>query len=771
MDLNHETPQPADAWRADLQALTAKVDAMQATLLRIETQLRSGGAQAPAPEPPMPAPSTPPPPRTAPVVAPQEPVAPPPVEETAIPAMLDRFPAAPPARPNFLQRWAKEGKLAIYLLSFAAALMVLLAGATGLALVWNSIPDVAKVLGVAGVGLGLTGLGTWMARTGVKYQAATATVMGTGGGLTILAIVGAALLYRMLPAVVAFALLAACAALLIVLATWTRVYSTVAVAALGAGISLGLAAGHAAVYPGDAFLALVLMTLLVVILGVVLRLCSTKVTHDQLRLGYGAVGLALTLLALALAPMPLTVVAPAAMTTAFHLMLALVAFTQFALLLVNLPERFGTAAVLGWVLLPLGVWLLFSRLAANYWVYVQPTGLYLIVLVAIIAVAVVMTVVPVSWVMRLQASWSFTCATLLLVFTMFNGRTGLLSGALLLVTGIVAIAFTALPALRVGAIHHVLVFATCPLATLLFGPGLVISDLAWLWLSVALGAALTLGFEQRRIGEVDAAFREVNRQILQFAGLILSAVAVAAVPWLIAWSVVVLTRADGAWWVTVHSAGSLAIAGVLLYLGLGTVPLTALDLFTGRGVRQFPTALPRVLFGIVVAADCAIAMVTAGLYTLPGVTHTLVVTPAMAVLTLAALGQLYPYVRNHAVALLFGATVSLSLGAVTTLLTRDTGTSLPLTLVLMISGALTMMLGFRTGAVYLRHYGLAVVLLMVFKLATWDITTNGPLAKVLALLLAGLICFGLSLLYARFSAQATQEEPQGDHPEEPAPGE
>ena len=100
--------------------------------------------------------------------------------------------------PGWAQRAVREGNLGRYLLSGAAALLVLSAGVSLLALVWDSIPNPVKILALALIAVTMTAVGARLSVSRPKYRVVAATITGTGGGLGFVSIVGAVLLGGML---------------------------------------------------------------------------------------------------------------------------------------------------------------------------------------------------------------------------------------------------------------------------------------------------------------------------------------------------------------------------------------------------------------------------------------------------------------------------------------------------------------------------------------------------------------------------------------------
>ena len=72
-------------------------------------------------------------------------------------------------------------------------------------------------------------------------------------------------------------------------------------------------------------------------------------------------------------------------------------------------------------------------------------------------------------------------------------------------------------------------------------------------------------------------------------------------------------------------------------------------------------------------------------------------------------------------------------------------------------------IGFRLRAITLRHYGLTLVMIAVLKLAVLDISSQNSITRVLALAVAGIVCFLLSLAYNKAAADSTTPKAQAGH--------
>ena len=234
----------------------------------------------PAPPPPDPrsapptsAPSHPRLPRTIPVPVPSPPVAKKPQPLTRDTDVRASSPGSPDDVPlsemlespkprssslDAIRNRAGEAALGKYLLSAAAAVLVFLAAASLIALLWSSIPDIVKVgaVGVTGVTLTVVGMGMISRATTNRLPAATLT--GIGGGLGFVSLVGAVLL-GLLPPLPAFLTLTGWTIILILVAARTHLPYITIITALGGLSTIGLAAAQSHVHPEQSFLGLTMV--------------------------------------------------------------------------------------------------------------------------------------------------------------------------------------------------------------------------------------------------------------------------------------------------------------------------------------------------------------------------------------------------------------------------------------------------------------------------------------------------------------------------------
>ena len=80
------------------------------------------------------------------------------------------------------------------------------------------------------------------------------------------------------------------------------------------------------------------------------------------------------------------------------------------------------------------------------------------------------------------------------------------------------------------------------------------------------------------------------------------------------------------------------------------------------------------------------------------------------------------------------------------------GSSVFGTIAFLTAGTVCVLIGFIARGKALRIYGLGLIMVMVLRFAIVDMAGQNSLVRIVSLLLAGLVCFGLSLAYARFSS-------------------
>lgn len=657
-----------------------------------------------------------------------------------------------------------EATVGKYLLSFAAAILVLLAGASLILLAWNQVPDPVKVGAVGGIGLVFTTAGTLLAR-GATHRVAAGTLMGTGGGLGFVAIVGAVLLDAMLPLPVAFALLTVWAVVLVVLAARTRTVLTTVMAAVGGVVTLGLAASHAAHHPDQAASSLVMMATYVVVLSATTGVTAGTSTPPRLRPWHLTSSLAVTGLGLILAPL-----GPARDISEILGLLSLVVLivtlvTHLVAITATLPPQCAglhPAAPVMWAGGGLVLVAPLARLVGGDGARQVPeaasTAVTLAVILAVMALAALVAVrLPLSGAARIAVSLG-TFGLICLVAIMSFAQPDHL--AWLVLIAMAAAAATAPAALTAGSSTHLLLLPA--LGVLLALPLIDVrtSDRVAALLLTVTAAAAPLTVE----GTLRGRGTGKNGVRLTVAAWAVAAILTVGLPVQVT-SLVDSLGVDGSWSSWVWATVTCLVLVLLIALGLATGPDSPRDLLGGHwwGVRLGPvepapggdsagSSVPGVTVAVVLLADLALVLTTAVMISSADPLAQTLTVPAVLALTGAVIWVLRPVMTVSAGGLLTGLTVTLAVLVVPALLLGAGLLSIPTTAALLAAGAVMVVAGFRIEARTARTYGLALVMVMVLKLATVDMTGQNSVVRIVALAAAGAICFGLSLSYSRYAA-------------------
>ncbi len=150
-----------------------------------------------------------------------------------------------PAAGATATRPSSEANLGRYILSVASALLVVLAAVSLVALVWDKIPNAAKIGALGLVAVSLTGAGTWLASARPRVRVAAATMTGTGGALGFMAVLGGVLLDGLLPVYPAFGLMALWSFTLMLVSHRVAQVFTAVVSTIGAVIAICFASWYA----------------------------------------------------------------------------------------------------------------------------------------------------------------------------------------------------------------------------------------------------------------------------------------------------------------------------------------------------------------------------------------------------------------------------------------------------------------------------------------------------------------------------------------------
>ena len=759
------------------------------------------------PTPPPPAPPPPRLPATIPVPVPPQPATqkPPPAAQGANagasssgplnatpPGISSRSQKPTPSPLASIRKRAGEAALGKYLLSAAAAVLVFLAAASLIALLWNSIPDIVKVGAVGVTGVTLTAIGMGMISRATTNRLPAATITGIGGGLGFVCLVGAVLL-GLLPPLSAFLALTGWTIILILVAARTRLPYITIITALGGLSTIGLAAAQSRIHPEQSFLGLMMTVGYVAAITLTTAMTARKaVEQSRFRPLYLLSASAIGLPALFMAPVGKAREITEAGTLVAMLVLVALLFAQLILVVRagevpedEIPEDeppettpespIGTPTnpwALAWLTAPLLIAISTLRLrpappprADLDWFQHQDFTLLAVAHLVVLAVVVVPLVF--KGVAAQAGQWAGHC-----LFVSAFVAAGILlpqlkNESLALGALIAVLALTAVPAMLAGnAIHAITVPAAVVFLTWVgHDPDVALSLVRLGVLVVAVAVALVL--EKRLPGgpeHVMAVWLVVFLLVLRLPTVVQEMLRRLGV--------------EPAWSVTVGGILMLSVIVALIGLGLGSGHATTLPLLSGRLFGQRAHLVDDPTVGTVsVTPSSPVPMIltlgTAGVmqYAIYAATswsvlpwrpaahpawaflaHELALIPFVLAVGCAVVWMMWPLVRHpwHGVAA--GVTFTLSLLGMNTLLTATNVDSATSSAFLIIAGALSIVAGFRTHATAMRLYGLMLVMLMVLKLAVIDMSGQNSITRILSLLVAGVICFALSVAYSRLSA-------------------
>ncbi len=759
------------------------------------------------PTPPSPAPPPPRLPATAPVPVPPQPAAqkPRPAAQNANAgasspgspddASLSEILESPKPRSSPLtsiRKRAGEAALGKYLLSAAAAVLVFLAAASLIALLWNSIPDIVKVGAVGVTAVTLTAVGMGMVSRATTNRLPAATITGIGGGLGFVSLVGAVLL-GLLPPLSAFLALTGWTIILILVAARTRLPYITIITALGGLSTIGLATAQSRIHPEQSFLGLMMTVGYVAAITLTTAMTARKaVEQSRFRPLYLLSASAIGLPALFMAPVGKAREITEAGTLVAMLVLVALLFAQLILVVRageipedEIPEDetpettpespIGTPTnpwALAWLTAPLLIAISTLRLrpappprADLDWF--QHQDFTLLAVSHLIVLAVVVAPLVFKGVAAKAGQWAGHC-----LFVSAFVAAGILlpqlkNESLALGALIAVLALTAVPAMLAGnAIHAITVPAAVVFLTWVgHDPDVALSLVRLGVLAVAVAVALVL--EKRLPGgpeHIVAVWLVVFLLVLRLPTVVQELLRRLGV--------------EPAWSVTAGGILMLSVIVALIGLGLGSGRATTLPLLSGRLFGQRAHLVDDPAVGTASATPSSpvpmiLTLGTAGVmqYAIYAATswsvlpwrpaahpawaflaHELVLIPFVLAVGCAVVWMMWPLVRHpwHGVAA--GVTFTLSLLGMNTLLTATNVDSATSSAFLIVAGALSIVAGFRTHATAMRLYGLMLVMLMVLKLAVIDMSGQNSITRILSLLVAGVICFALSVAYSRLSA-------------------
>lgn len=632
------------AQHPDLEDLAREVERLGLELARLSTLLDSRAAQGPSPTPATPASSVPAtraqgnapaqapqqsnpwmqptgpwmqspaparPGATAPRTAPSTPL---PATAPADAVLRDAPPSPPPTGRT------SESRLGAYALSIASALLIFFAGASLIALFWNSIPDAAKVGFVGFLALVLTLAGTVLSRmpgegsSSWRRSVPAATLLGMGGGLGFVAIIGAAILGVLANAMSGLLLLIVWGIIMYALGALTRNPFTWIIAALGGISTIELIVFYADREPASAHLATIALLIhLLILTGITFRSSPTRTSAASRPASFLPV---LALAAWALLRLPIDTVpqAKVAITPAVYSLFGVLLLMQ-ALLVTRAAEDGDRRREwsLIWIAIPLLLGGAALRISACE---VESTGFpatigsaplaafaaVLLLLIGILLCSFLSAAFPMRPDPRAAAAHGLSATVLLIVIV----RASLDERSLLEIAAMVLVlAATAIPAVIAGRGGHAL---TLPLMSLpfllpLFGRDWVSEGVGIVLLVVIMTASLLVDVFARRTRRAAQTLASPPGSLPRAAawaqGIVLLIHMTAAVQ-----GALFLLEIAGAWRTTAMWICLFSALGLLILSGLPSNALGPAELFAGEGfgARVSPRALPAVAPSPAVAA-------------------------------------------------------------------------------------------------------------------------------------------------------------------------
>ena len=694
--------------------------------------------------------------------------------EAAAPPFGNEGPAfeGRPAEQSLWKRIGGEKQLGRYLLSLAASLLVLMAAASLVALLWNAVPHYVKILIIGVVAAALTGVGTRLSLRQGGNKVAAATVMGTGGGLGFVAIIGGVLLGGTIPPGAAILLLTAWSVVLILLAGKARTFFAALIVGAGGIVTVILARTFAYDNLAQAPKATWAIFLYVASLTLVCGFVARKEASYKLRTAYAAIALAVT--AAGLAATPYVVAATVSPVSSSAALLATLAWTLGVYAMVShwaiaAWPMHSDALCGGWFAGCLAAAQVFSAMrSAPLPIGDDEPWALLALLGAVVGATLAVSVLPLNARSSAYAGLSASATAVTLGIADFFNAHGSSSGkdahpALqLIVVG--AVALSAVPTIRRRSAEHAVIM---PAALLLFEiqqPGGTAREVFSL-----LAAAITVGVV------LIVSRRASNRPVLIASSWAFALAVVGAVP------VHLLRLASAAglqdeWRLVLHIAlVNLAVA-LLIYAGLPTSKFTPTELLCGKGRGERPpftrvvvmqtidrgnpkivdkptTVLLLAPVGIcfgVLCYECLAVLLVRDAASPPAKAAFLA---TLLALNMALTWMAWPAAENVAGSAVVAANTTIGVvGGFFLFGGVSGGSSVFGTIAFLTAGTVCVLIGFIARGKALRIYGLGLIMVMVLRFAIVDMAGQNSLVRIVSLLLAGLVCFGLSLAYARFSS-------------------
>ena len=686
--------------------------------------------------------------------------------------------------PGWARRAVREGNLGRYLLSGAAALLVLSAGVSLLALVWDSIPNPVKILALALIAVTMTAVGARLSVSRPKYRVAAATITGTGGGLGFVSIVGAVLLGGMLGPEPALVLMAGWGLVLLVVSHLTRVLFTAIISTIGALVTIGFAFSHVTHQASTAIVTWLMISVYVTVLALTCAALSRGTGRMRLAAWYPVTSVVATVAALVFAPISPMLRVSVVGGTGIVLALCLLLVGQ----VMHAGRRLWSIGIktAGWdwglaalVLLMVYPNLLMKQIGLEVVnSAVVATFILQLLLLAGAALAVLAPRSPDQWrsAMAISHEVTFFPLALAAMATVSDPR------AYLFV--VIAAMLCFLPAIVDGRAEPAPILALLGTAPILVPPTTMYARADRLSLIASVAVSVLLVMMTEGLGDRTArsmpspapsgASSRVQSRLLALRAALAAIVFNLAV--LIPFLAKALVNDSLSGRAALHMVPGLVL---IAFIALGTVSseATPLRVLSGqcRGSRYRVgpqgQALPgpnSSLTGAPVPSwiVSGLAAVTA-VATLSWAEELSSTTWAVALAAVAlglgacATWLLLPWGRRAEVCLSLAIGNSLLMWLSVIVVTSIAVGSVLMSVLVLLTGGACIVVGFRLRLTVLRHYGLTLVLLSVLKLAAVDTASQNSIVRVVSLAAAGIICFVLSLIYNRYAQEQRREQMSG----------
>lgn len=686
--------------------------------------------------------------------------------------------------PGWARRAVREGNLGRYLLSGAAALLVLSAGVSLLALVWDSIPNPVKILALALIAVTMTAVGARLSVSRPKYRVAAATITGTGGGLGFVSIVGAVLLGGMLGPEPALVLMAGWGLVLLVVSHLTRVLFTAIISTIGALVTIGFAFSHVTHQASTAIVTWLMISVYVTVLALTCAALSRGTGRMRLAAWYPVTSVVATVAALVFAPISPMLRVSVVGGTGIVLALCLLLVGQvmhagrrlWSIGIKTAGWDWGLAALVLLMVYPnllmkqIGLEVVHSAVVATF--------ILQLLLLAGAALAVLAPHSPDQWrsAMAISHEVTFFPLALAAMATVSDPR------AYLFV--VVAAMLCFLPAIVDGRAEPAPILALLGTAPILVPPTTMYARADRLSLIASVAVSVLLVMMTEGLGDRTArgipspapsgASSRVQSRLLALRAALATIVFNLAV--LIPFLAKVLVNNSLSGRAALHMVPGLVL---IAFIALGTVSseATPLRVLSGqcRGSRyrvgpqgQALPAPNSSLTGAPVPSwiVSGLAAVTA-VATLSWAEELSSTTWAVALAAVAlglgacATWLLLPWGRRAEVCLSLAIGNSLLMWLSVIVVTSIAVGSVLMSVLVLLTGGACIVVGFRLRLTVLRHYGLTLVLLSVLKLAAVDTASQNSIVRVVSLAAAGIICFVLSLIYNRYAQEQRREQMSG----------